>query len=197
MRCMPISPRKHAPFVVVNCSSLSEGVLESEIFGHVRGAFTGAYFDKPGKFEAAHLGTVFLDEVGEMSLPTQVKLLRVLERGDFERVGSNDTIKVDVRVVAATNCDLAQAVKKGIFREDLYYRIRVFPIELPPLRNRIEDLPLLIHHFIDKFNKEMGKEIRRISSDCLSVCWSTMPTPAIFGSYKILLSMPLCVVKGA
>ena len=163
------SPRQHAPFVVVNCSSLSEGVLESEIFGHVRGAFTGAYFDKPGKFEAAHLGTVFLDEVGDMSLPTQVKLLRVLERGDFERVGSNDTIKVDVRVVAATNCDLVQAVKKGLFREDLYYRIRVFPIELPPLRNRIEDLPLLIHHFIDKFNKEMGKEIRRISSDCLSV----------------------------
>ena len=163
------SPRNHAPFVVVNCSSLSEGVLESEIFGHVKGAFTGAYFDKPGKFETAHSGTVFLDEVGEMSLPTQVKLLRVLERGEFERVGSNDTIKVDVRVVAATNCDLAQAVKEGKFREDLYYRIRVFPIELPPLRNRIEDLPLLIHHFIDKFNKEMGKEIRRISSDCLSV----------------------------
>ena len=163
------SPRKQAPFVVVNCSSLSEGVLESEIFGHVKGAFTGAYFDKPGRFESANFGTVFLDEVGEISLTTQVKLLRVLERGEFERVGSNESIKVDVRVVAATNCDLAQAVQEGTFREDLYYRIRVFPIELPPLRHRLEDLPLLVNHFIEKFNKEMGKDIRKISSICLEV----------------------------
>jgi PAS domain S-box-containing protein len=162
------SPRRQEPFVVVNCSSLSEGVLESEIFGHVKGAFTGAYVDKPGRFELADQGTVFLDEIGEMSLSTQVKLLRVLEHGEFERVGANDTHKVDVRIVAATNRNLMQAVKQGTFREDLYYRIRVFPIELPPLRDRMEDLPILINHFIEKFNRGMGKEVRQVTSDCLA-----------------------------
>lgn len=163
------SPRRHEPFVVVNCSSLSEGVLESELFGHVKGAFTGAHIDKPGRFQLANRGTVFLDEIGEISLQTQIKLLRVLEHGEFERVGANQSIKVDVRIVAATNRDLVQAVKQGTFREDLYYRIRVFPIELPPLRDRIEDLPLLINHFIDKFNKVMGKEVRQMTSECLGV----------------------------
>ena len=162
------SPRRHEPFVVVNCSSLSEGLLESEIFGHVKGAFTGAYVDKPGRFEVANRGTVFLDEIGEMSLATQVKLLRVLEHGEFERVGANQSIKVDVRIVAATNRNLMQAVQQGSFREDLYYRIRVFPIDLPPLRDRIEDLPLLISHFIEKFNRVMGKEVRQVTSDCLA-----------------------------
>ena len=135
------SLRKSAHFVVVNCSSLSEGVLESELFGHVKGAFTGAYYDKVGRFERAHHGTVFLDEVGDINLTTQVKLLRVLEKGELERVGSNEMVKVDVRVVAATNRDLSQAVKLGTFREDLYYRIRVLLIDLPPLRSRMEDLP--------------------------------------------------------
>jgi len=162
------SDRRHEPFVVVNCSSLSEGLLESEIFGHVKGAFTGAYVDKPGRFELANKGTVFLDEIGEMSLATQVKLLRVLEHGEFERVGANQTIKVDVRIVAATNRNLVQAVKRGTVREDLYYRIRVFPIELPPLRDRMEDLPLLINHFIEKFNKIMRKDVRQVTSDCLA-----------------------------
>ncbi|MDX1411457.1 MAG: sigma 54-interacting transcriptional regulator, partial [Nitrospirales bacterium] len=162
------SPRRQEPFVVVNCSSLSEGVLESEIFGHVKGAFTGAHVDKPGRFELADKGTVFLDEIGEMSLPTQVKLLRVLEHGEFERVGANQTIKVDVRIVAATNRNLIQAVKEGTFREDLFYRIRVIPIELPPLRERMEDLPLLINHFIEKFNRVMAKEVRQVTSDCLA-----------------------------
>ncbi|UCE62876.1 MAG: sigma 54-interacting transcriptional regulator [Nitrospirota bacterium] len=162
------SPRRQEPFVVVNCSSLSEGVLESEIFGHVKGAFTGAIVDKPGRFELADKGTVFLDEIGELSLPTQVKLLRILEHGEFERVGANHTIKVDVRIVAATNRNLIQAVKEGTFREDLYYRIRVIPIELPPLRERMEDLPLLIKHFIGKFNKVMAKEVRQVTSDCLA-----------------------------
>ena len=153
---------------MVNCSSLSEGVLESEIFGHVKGAFTGAYFDKPGRFELADKGTMFLDEIGEMSLPTQVKLLRVLEHGEFERVGANQTIKVDVRIVAATNRNLIQAVKEGTFREDLFYRIRVIPIQLPPLRERMEDLPFLINHFIEKFNRVMAKEVRQVTSECLA-----------------------------
>ena len=162
------SPRRQEPFVVVNCSSLSEGVLESEIFGHVKGAFTGAYVDKPGRFELANHGTVFLDEIGEISLPTQVKLLRVLEKGEFERVGANQTNRVDVRIVAATNRNLLQSVKEGTFREDLYYRIRVFPIELPPLRDRMEDLPLLLNHFVEKFNRVMGKDVRQVTSECLA-----------------------------
>jgi PAS domain S-box-containing protein len=170
------SPRKHAPFVVVNCSSLSGGILESEIFGHVKGAFTHAYFDKPGRFERANGGTVFLDEIGEMSIATQVKLLGVLERGRFERVGSNDTVTVDVRVVAATNRNLEEAVQGGQFREDLYYRLRVIPIVLPPLRERTGDIPLLVNHFREKFNREMGKHITGMSPQCLTAL-SQYPFP--------------------
>ncbi len=163
------SPRKDKPFVVVNCSALSEGILESELFGHVRGAFTGAFYDKIGRFELADGGTIFLDEIGEVSLATQVKLLRVLEKEEFERVGDSTTIKVDVRVVAATNRNLAQAVKNGDFREDLYYRIRVFPIDLPPLRDRREDILLLLKHFVDQFNRELGKHVRQLSPDALNL----------------------------
>jgi len=162
------SPRKQAPFVVVNGSSLSEGVLESELFGHVKGAFTDAYVDKPGRFEVANGGTIFLDEIGEMSLATQVKLLGVLERGRFERVGSNETISVDVRIVAATNRNLEAAVQDGRFREDLYYRIRVIPIVLPPLRDRADDIPLLVNHYREKFNREMGKHIGGLSPQSLT-----------------------------
>ena len=162
------SPRKQAPFVVVNGSSLSEGVFESELFGHVKGAFTNAYVDKPGRFEIANGGTIFLDEIGEMSLATQVKLLGVLERGRFERVGSNDTISVDVRIVAATNRNLEEAVRDGRFREDLYYRIRVIPIVLPPLRERSDDIPLLVNHYREKFNREMGKQIVGLSPQSLT-----------------------------
>ncbi len=161
------SLRKSFPFVVLNCSSLSEGVLESELFGHVKGAFTGAYYDKIGRFERAHQGTLFLDEVADIPLSTQVKLLRVLEIGEFERVGSNETLKVDVRLVAATNQDLSEAVQLGTFREDLYYRIRVLAIDLPPLRTRMDDLPLLINHCIEKFNKKMNKGVHRVSSHAL------------------------------
>lgn len=161
------SRRKQEPFVVVNGSSLSEGVLESELFGHVKGAFTNAYVDKPGRFEVANGGTIFLDEIGEMSLATQVKLLGVLERGCFERVGSNDTISVDVRIVAATNRKLEEAVREGRFREDLYYRIRVIPIVLPPLRDRSDDIPLLVNHYREKFNQEMGKQITGLSPQSL------------------------------
>jgi len=170
------SPRKHAPFVVVNCSSLSEGILESEIFGHVKGAFTNAYFDKPGRFEIANGGTIFLDEIGEMSVATQVKLLGVLERGQFERVGSNDTVTVDVRVVAATNRNLEEDVQQGRFREDLYFRLRVIPIVLPPLRERTGDIPLLVNHFLEKFNREMGKRITCLSPQCLTAL-SQYPFP--------------------
>lgn len=161
------SSRRQGPFVVVNGSSLSEGVLESELFGHVKGAFTNAYVDKPGRFEIANGGTIFLDEIGEMSLATQVKLLGVLEGGRFERVGSNDTISVDVRIVAATNRNLEEAVREGRFREDLYYRIRVIPIVLPPLRQRSDDIPLLVNHFREKFNREMGKQIAGLSPQSL------------------------------
>ncbi len=161
------SPRKDKPFVVVNCSALSESILESELFGHVRGAFTGAFYDKVGRFELADGGTLFLDEIGELSLATQVKLLRVLENEEFERVGDSKTIKVDVRLIEATNGNLAQAVKRGSFREDLYYRIRVFPIDMPPLRERREDVPLLIKHFVDQFNRELGRHIRQVAPDAL------------------------------
>ena len=162
------SSRRQGPFVVVNGASLSEGVLESELFGHVKGAFTNAYVDKPGRFEIANGGTIFLDEVGEMSLTTQVKLLGVLERGKFERVGSNETVSVDVRIVAATNRNLEEAVREGRFREDLYYRIRVIPLVLPPLRERSDDIPLLVNHFREKFNREMGKEISGLSPQSLT-----------------------------
>ena len=161
------SLRKSSPFIVVNCSSTAEDVLERELFGHVKGAFPGAFSAKIGRFERAHQGTVFLEEVADLSLSTQVKLLRVLEKGEFERVGSGDTIKVDVRIIAATNQDVSEAVKAGIFREDLYYRICVLPIDLPPLRKRMEDLPLLVYHCIEKFNEKMNKSVHQLSADCL------------------------------
>ena len=153
--------------MVVNCSSLAQGVLESELFGHVKGAFTNAFFDKPGRFEMADGGTIFLDEIGEISLNTQVKLLGVLERGQFERVGSHETQVADVRIVAATNRNLERAVREGDFREDLYFRIRVIPIELPPLRERKEDIPHLANHFRIKFNEVMQKQVAGFSPQCL------------------------------
>ncbi len=156
-------PRRDRPFIAVNCASLSEGLLESELFGHVKGAFTGAMYDRPGRFELADTGTLFLDEIGDMSPSAQAMLLRVLQEQTFERVGGTTTIKVDVRVVAATNKDLARAVQDGAFREDLYYRIRVFPIRIPPLRERRDDILPLIQHFIVLFNRETGKHITSIS----------------------------------
>lgn len=163
------SARKDKPFVAVNCAAIAEGVLESELFGHVKGAFTGAYQDRPGRFELAHKGTLFLDEIGDLSLQTQAKLLRVLQEEEFERVGGTRTIKVDVRVIAATNRDLYRMTREGTFREDLYYRIRVFPIQLPPLRERREDIPLLISHFIERFNLEMGKAINNLSPRAMEI----------------------------
>lgn len=157
------SPRNNGPFIKATCAVLSEGLLESELFGHVKGAFTGAISDKSGRFELANHGTIFLDEIGDVSLHTQIKLLRVLQDGEFERVGDSKTIKVDVRIIAATNKDLKHAVEKGEFREDLYYRLKVVPIQLPPLRERKEDIPLLMKHFIEKFNREMNARVTNIS----------------------------------
>lgn len=153
------SPRSGRPFVKVNCAALSEGVLESELFGHVKGAFTGAIADKPGRFELANGGTLFLDEIGDITLHTQVKLLRVLQEGEFEKVGGTKTIKVDVRVITATNKDLPSLIKSGKYREDLYYRLNVIPISVPPLRERKEDIPDLLAFFISRLNQELNKSV--------------------------------------
>jgi len=153
------SYRKDKPFIAVSCAALPETLLESELFGHEKGSFTGAHAQRKGKFETANKGTIFLDEIGEMSANIQVHLLRVLEEKEFSRVGGNELIKVDVRVVSATNKDMKQAVADGQFREDLYYRLNVVTIELPPLRERKEDIPLLAQHFLKKFAMENQKEI--------------------------------------
>lgn len=153
------SSRKDKPFIKVDCASLVESLLESELFGHVKGAFTGAISDKAGRFEFADGGTIFLDEIGNIGLLAQAKLLRILQDGEFERVGESKTKKMDVLVIAATNIDIKKAVREKKFREDLYYRLKVVSINLPPLRERKEDIPLMVKHFIDKFNKTMGKEV--------------------------------------
>jgi len=164
-----LSPRRDQPFIAVNCAALAEGVLESELFGHVKGAFTGATADRLGRFEMAHRGTIFLDEIADITPLAQVKLLRVLQESEFERVGGNKTVKVDVRVVAATNKNLATAVEEGKFRDDLYYRLQVFPIRVPPLRDRKEDLLPLIEHSIARLNRTMDKSIRQIDGPALKL----------------------------
>jgi len=161
------SRRGDGPFVKVNCSALSEGVLESELFGHVKGAFTGAIRDKVGRFEQASGGAVFLDEIGDLSPSVQVKLLRVLQEREIERVGSGTTIRVDTRVIAATHRDLRQAMREGRFREDLFYRLNVMPIEVPPLRRRREDILLLVEHFVERFNERTGRQIRHLDDAAL------------------------------
>ena len=148
------SRRRSGPFVEVNCAAIPEELIESELFGHTKGAFTGAVADRRGRFEHAHGGTIFLDEIGDMSLKTQAKVLRVLQEGELERLGSNRLLKVDVRVIAATNKDLEQEIGKGTFREDLFYRLNVVPIWVPPLRERREDIPVLVRHFADVFSRE-------------------------------------------
>ncbi|MGE0141734.1 MAG: sigma-54-dependent transcriptional regulator [Planctomycetota bacterium] len=161
------SPRRSKPFVALNCGGLAEGTIESELFGHTKGAFTGAISDREGKFEYADGGTLFLDEVGEMPLPTQIKFLRVLEEREVARLGSNKSRRVDVRVVAATNADLEQRVKDGTFREDLYYRLKVVTLTLPPLRERASDIKLLVEHFLHHFAELHGKDVESIDRDAL------------------------------
>jgi DNA-binding NtrC family response regulator len=163
------SHRKAKPFIVANCSAYSQNLLESELFGHEKGSFTGAIRRKIGRFELAHGGTIFLDEIGEVSPPTQILLLRVLQDHRFERVGGEETLEVDVRVIAATNKNLMEEMKKGTFREDLYYRLNVIPIFVPPLRERRDDIPLLASHFLQKFNHEKGKEVTSISPEVMEI----------------------------
>jgi DNA-binding NtrC family response regulator len=163
------SPRADGPYVRVNCGALSESLLESELFGHVKGAFTGAVDNKTGRFEAAHTGTIFLDEISSMSPKLQVKLLRVLQEHEFERVGESRTIRVDTRVIAATNQYLEEEVEEGRFRDDLYYRLNVIPIVLPPLRDRKEDIPALAGCFLERYASENGKTIHGITPGGLRV----------------------------
>jgi len=162
-----ISDRKNRPLVKVNCAALPANLIESELFGHEKGSFTGAFARRIGRFELADEGTVFLDEIAELPLELQTKLLRVLQEGEFERLGSASTIKVDVRVIAATNRDLGETIAKGGFREDLYYRLNVFPIMCPPLREREDDIPLLVKHFIGKYGAKIGKNIETIPNNIM------------------------------
>jgi two-component system response regulator PilR (NtrC family) len=157
------SPRKGMPFLIINCGGIPETLLESELFGYIKGSFTGAHMDKPGLFEAASGGTIFLDEIGDLPSILQVKLLRVVQEKTFRRIGGTEDIKVDVRIISATNQNLSVQVKEGTFREDLYYRLNVIPIQLPPLRERKDDIPILAKHFIEKYSQEFSKEIRNIS----------------------------------
>ncbi len=163
------SPRATMPFVKVNCAALNENLLESELFGHEKGAFTGAFCTRAGRLEEAEGGTLFLDEIGDFSPAIQVKLLRVLQEREYERVGSNRTQKADVRVIAATNQDVEARLSEGLFRQDFYYRINVFPISLPPLRDRKDDILLLADHFVAKYARKMGKEVRRISTPAINM----------------------------
>jgi two-component system response regulator PilR (NtrC family) len=163
------SSRKDKPFVVINCGGLPENLLESELFGYMKGSFSGAHVDKPGLFEVAHKGTIFLDEIGELPPFLQVKLLRVVQEKTFRRIGSTEDIKVDARIISATNQDLEQKVKNSGFREDLYYRLNVIPVKIPPLRERNEDIPLLTRYFIEKYSKEFGKEVKKISPYALQL----------------------------
>lgn len=163
------SDRSDAPFIAINCAAIPENLLESELFGHVKGSFTGAVGNKPGLFESADGGTLFLDEVGELSLPLQVKLLRVLQEKTIRRVGGNSDRRIDVRILAATNRKLEDEVAAGRFREDLYYRLNVIQLQLPPLRDRMDDLPLLVHHFVEKYTRELGKSVRGLSDEAMRV----------------------------
>ncbi len=163
------SPRRNRPFIKINCAAIAENLMESELFGFEKGAFTGATHKRPGRFELAHRGTLFLDEIGDLPKDMQAKILRVIQEQEFERVGGLQTIKVDVRLVTATNRDLLQEVREGNFREDLYYRLNVLPINLPPLRERKDDIERLARYFLDSFNKKLGREIRQIDPQVMKL----------------------------
>jgi two-component system, NtrC family, response regulator AtoC len=190
------SPRKGGAFVAVSCAALTETLLESELFGHERGAFTGATGRRKGKFEAADGGTLFLDEIGDISQKLQVDLLRVIEERKVQRVGSNDPVEVDVRIVAATNKDLRQAVADGSFREDLYYRLNVIPIQLPPLRDRKEDIPLLLERFLDSLSVELRKPITGVSAEALAALMAH-PWPGNVRELKNILERGAVVAQGS
>jgi transcriptional regulator with GAF, ATPase, and Fis domain len=166
------SQRSDEAFVSINCAAIPPSLIASELFGHEKGAFTGAVQQRRGRFELAHSGTIFLDEIGEVPVETQLALLRVLQERQFERVGGSRAIPVDVRIIAATNRDLSSAIAAGTFRSDLFYRLNVFPIQVPPLRKRTEDIPLLIEYFVKKFSEKMAKRIMRIEKRTLERCQS-------------------------
>ena len=166
------SPRRNHEFVAINCGALPETLIEDELFGHEKGAFTGAIRQRIGKFEVADKGTLFLDEIESISMQTQVKLLRVVEQKEFQRVGGNENIRADARIIAASNVDIAQAIESGKFREDLYYRLDVINIKVPPLRERKDDIPLLVQHFLRKFINKLHKDVQGISEDALLVLMS-------------------------
>jgi len=187
--------RAERPFIAVNCAALSETLLESELFGHVRGAFTGAHADRRGRFELADGGTLFLDEVGAMSQALQSSLLRVIETKEFERVGGTKTISVDVRIIAATNMDLKKAIKEQTFREDLYYRLNVVPIELTPLRERPEDIPILAKHFLNLYARELRKEIKEISASAMKLL-STYNWPGNVRELENVIERSVVLARG-
>jgi len=189
------SARESRPFVRVNCAALAPGVLESELFGHEKGAFTGAMARRPGRFELADGGTLFLDEVGDIPLDVQVKLLRVLQEREFERVGGVETVTVDVRVISATHRDLESLITEGKFREDLYYRLNVFPIHLPPLRERTADIPLLALHFIQKFAQSTGRPVRGADPGALSEL-AAYPWPGNVRELENVIERGMILSKG-
>jgi len=170
------SPRRNEHFVPLNCAALSESILESELFGHEKGAFTGALQTRKGRFEYAHDGTLFLDEIGDMPMEVQIKLLRVIEYGEVFRVGANEPIRVDVRLLAATNKDMTAIVKDGTFREDLYFRLKVVTVEIPPLRERLDDLPILANHFLQELSSLHGRTVRALSAEAMkALCEYSWP----------------------
>jgi len=189
------SPRKDRPFVALNCAALAPGVLESELFGHERGAFTGADRQRVGRFERAHTGTLFLDEVAEIDPNIQTKLLRVLQEGEFERVGGVMPIKVDVRIVAATNRDLREAIQASTFREDFYYRLNVFSLNVEPLRNRADDIPSLLDLFLQRFSREQGKDVFSVEDDVLSF-FMRYPWPGNVRELENVLERAVVLAEG-
>jgi transcriptional regulator with GAF, ATPase, and Fis domain len=189
------SPRESRPFVRVNCAALAPGVLESELFGHEKGAFTGAVARRPGRFELADGGTLFLDEVGDLPADVQVKLLRVLQEREFERVGGVETVRVDVRLISATHRDLEKLIAEGKFREDLYYRLNVFPITMPPLRERPGDIPLLVEHFMQKFAQSSGKLMNAVDARALSSL-SAYPWPGNVRELENVIERAMILASG-
>jgi formate hydrogenlyase transcriptional activator len=189
------SQRSGQAFISVNCASIPSSLIASELFGHEKGAFTGAVQRRQGRFELAHSGTIFLDEVGDLPLETQVTLLRVLQERQFERVGGNRTLTTDVRIIAATNRDLNAAIAAGTFRSDLFYRLNVFPIEVPPLRKRKEDIPMLVEYFVKRYAEKAGKQIREIDTNTLELCQS-YPWPGNIRELQNIIERSVILASG-
>jgi transcriptional regulator with GAF, ATPase, and Fis domain len=189
------SQRSGQAFISVNCASIPSSLIASELFGHEKGAFTGAVQRREGRFELAHSGTIFLDEIGELPAETQIALLRVLQERQFERVGGNQVLHTDVRVIAATNRDLTAAIASGTFRADLFYRLNVFPIELPPLRERKEDIPILVEYFVKRYADKAGKQIRKIDKNTLELC-QAYPWPGNIRELQNIVERSMILTSG-